>query len=167
MIGEGPSVYVETDEGRLFVLHIGSYQEEWREAEGTDASRNGYGDCALAEAVSYQSGELAGVVVEELICSYWPAPDAGGITDRYAILDNGEVWRWRRFGRNLNELWRHYKYASSYACGGELVGLLWGIGLGSITYLARKRQHRDFPYLGLEAQEPPFRPHMGGRVNAC
>jgi hypothetical protein len=102
--GEGPYVYVETDNGSLFRQSLGVFQgNAWsvpeRPTSGDTESYDRIGwHCGPEASPAFDSllmGKPPGVVVEQLDCSYTET-DFGGSICRYVVLENGELWRWRK-----------------------------------------------------------------------
>jgi hypothetical protein len=130
MTGEGPYVYVETDSDSLFAQRLGVFQgNAWyvpervssEDAESYDRIRWQCGSDASRAFDSLLMTEPPGVVVDQLDCSYAES-DFGGSISRYAILDNGELWRWRKWYTRFSPV------EDGFKVGALLVGFtaVWG-----------------------------------------
>jgi hypothetical protein len=117
VIGEGPYVYVETNSARLLAQRLGVFMgSTWVEPEEADS-----GDARTQYRIEWHCGsevsqsfdgllvkDPPGVVVDQLDCSYTES-DFGGCVCRYVILDNGELWRWRKWYTRFSPLERGLK----------------------------------------------------------
>lgn len=119
-----PIVNVLTDQGRLFRRYLDYHGNEsaWEEAEQFDPEKGTPGSCDRGDGDnSYQIRPPPGVVVERFECVVAYAEI--GASYRYVILDNGELWRWKKSGGHFVAIAKLLLCDSSFAVGGGLVGL--------------------------------------------
>ncbi len=89
-----PSVYIATEQDKLFVRHLDySGESDWEQADQVNTGEeSAQGTCSTEDIHrSHQIRQPPGTVVAQLDCEVMRAEPIDSY--RYIILDNGEVWR--------------------------------------------------------------------------
>jgi hypothetical protein len=138
VLGEGPRVFVETEQGMLFVQPLSFEQESrWRETASVDSPTNpadpeASGHCGYEQYPFLSNQDIReppGAVREQIDCSYMGHAElAGGF--RYVILENGEIYRWAAYKHGLEGLAMLIIYCSK----GGAIGALGGLSLFAIVF---------------------------------
>ena len=112
----GSDAYIITKQGKLFVQDISELSNSWEEVAQVSMDTDIYGSICTTEEIHshYQIRKPPGVVVEQLDCTYGHIE--AQFPSRYALLENGELWRWRldRYG-GLGGLWVQLQYSVGFA----------------------------------------------------
>jgi len=137
VIFEAPVVYVETDDGRVFVQHLSADEPTWEQIRPAflgEVSHTLSGSCAFTSSDWSGYRRPPGVIRERLECTLYRTI-LGGDEYRYVILDNGDVWRWENPSLGLGYL-GFFLLALAV---GAFVGVLIGLGFLGLVYWVKGR----------------------------
>jgi hypothetical protein len=129
-IAEEPFVYIRTTQGQVFAQSLDPEQpRQWEAGGGENPGEGGDWECWLTDKVWSTLYQPPGRIRERLECIYIIHDNreyAGSTTYvyRYAILENGDVWRWENFSSGWRSLAYFLQFSLFGIIGGALVGLL-------------------------------------------
>ena len=91
-------LYVETQDGRYFAFGLApDLAKAWQEVQAIQVGelrRLGRSDCARVEGPWSPAVGSSSPAIEGIECGYW-TEEARFYKHSFAILENGEVWRWQ------------------------------------------------------------------------